>query len=224
MKVLQTHYDGTDRTLGHVSELLNLVDLTSVSTSTGQQMLNQTHLGELQMPQAHHNVGTSLASVQIQCFTDVVIYQPQNYLRISHTVDFFLSSGRFPTETDFPTPLQIKYPRIKLPIYNNIHSSLGITPGNLPTSQNCFLEQRGDHQIEASESPESMELRSTTSQMDDLDHRKHIDVVNNVASIRSEPVILPSHMNARNPGGSVPQDLINGGGLLWQDWNSIDLR
>jgi hypothetical protein len=116
LRVLQLRYEGTDMALGNMSKLMsgmNLEDATSPNTAIS---------GSDQSPRSHERVprpskisgprkgGNGL---------EIVVADPQKYIKMAFTLDYFLSRGRFPTKCDLPP---------------NIRSSPGESDGSTSSS------------------------------------------------------------------------------------------
>ncbi|OQU94610.1 Fungal specific transcription factor domain-containing protein [Cladophialophora immunda] len=102
LRVLQLRYEGTDRALNNMSKLvghMDLEDVTSPSTTRSRSENNATGHRDLSRPPG------ILAPAKRGSGIDIVTSDPQKYIQMSHTLDFFLSRGRFPTQYDNPPDL-----------------------------------------------------------------------------------------------------------------------
>ncbi|EXJ74878.1 uncharacterized protein A1O5_01574 [Cladophialophora psammophila CBS 110553] len=102
LRVLQLRYEGTDRALNNMSKLvghMNLEDATSPSTARSRSEHTPTGLKGLSRPSETSGPAKSASGL------DIVTSDPQKYIQMSDTLDFFLSRGRFPTKYDNPPDL-----------------------------------------------------------------------------------------------------------------------
>lgn len=101
LKVLQLRYEGTDTALDNMTKLLhdvNVQDATSPLTArTGSQSSPTDREESIQAaePSMPTKSGKGL---------EIIISEPQKYIQMSYTLDFFLCRGRFPAKDDIPLP------------------------------------------------------------------------------------------------------------------------
>lgn len=141
LRVLQLRYEGTDMALGNMSKLMsgmNLEDATSPNTAIS---------GSDHSPRSHEELSRqSKISVPRKGGSglDIIVTDPQKYIKMTFTLDYFLSHGRFPTKADLPP---------------NIRSSPGESDGSTSSSMvNDFnadgvsdpVARTHEHQVEAS--------------------------------------------------------------------------
>ncbi|KAI1964520.1 hypothetical protein LOZ56_006189 [Ophidiomyces ophidiicola] len=85
MQLYRNRYDGTDDVAVFVREILQFVE-------SQNPYISITPLeGDISKP-----------SHEKRCWTDVFVRQPRFYLRISSTLDYALSRGRYPKDSDLP--------------------------------------------------------------------------------------------------------------------------
>jgi len=102
LRVLQLRYEGTDRALDNMSKLMsnmNVEDATTPSTARS----GSEHSPVAQVEPMRSSGRSVLA--KNGSGIDIVVSEPQKYIRMSYTLDFFLSHGRFPTIGDIPPSL-----------------------------------------------------------------------------------------------------------------------
>lgn len=123
MKVLQLQYDGTDEVSDILGTILNYI---IVDTPTQSCRFNMS--GESPEKQENQFGGKSTSVVPIKYLKaindwgDVFLRRTSLYLRLCITLDLFLSKGRLPDNTDFPSALQSPSPS---PLYHiSIHDTL----------------------------------------------------------------------------------------------------
>ncbi|OAL23906.1 hypothetical protein AYO22_06082 [Fonsecaea multimorphosa] len=99
LRALQLRYEGTDRALNNMSKLVGHMDLEDVtSPSTAQTRSENNATGHKEFDRI---LGMS-APAKRGGGIDIVTSDPQKYIQMSQTLDFFLSRGRFPTKYDNP--------------------------------------------------------------------------------------------------------------------------
>jgi len=146
MKTFQSQYDATDK----VTEIISkMVEHISIENAEAQ--------GETPSNHSEADLG-SLASKSsddpsvVQDWGDVLLRQPKLYLRLTITIDLFMSKGVFPTDSDFPVHLQskVKPPGGQFPLY---HISMDGTKTplfmheGLPTTRNVNGDLEGASEL-----------------------------------------------------------------------------
>lgn len=102
LRVLQLRYEGTDRALNNMSQLMcdmNLEDATSPSTARSGS--------DYSLAVRQESLGPADSSIPMNSWSgiDIVVSEPQKYVQMNYKLDFFLSRGRFPTRGDIPSSL-----------------------------------------------------------------------------------------------------------------------
>jgi hypothetical protein len=115
MKVLQTHYDGTDRVSDAIERLIRYLAVNnSLRGNDGSGMAHR--------PNAHssgHGISSQVSNSRqgVAEWGDVLVALPNCYLRIVITLDLSIARGEFPDERDFPSWLQTSRLANVLPLY-----------------------------------------------------------------------------------------------------------
>ncbi|OAL19718.1 hypothetical protein AYO20_11590 [Fonsecaea nubica] len=97
LRVLQLRYEGTDRALGNMSKLVNHMNLEDATSPMTVKSTSENHLAERsELDRSMEMADPAKRGAGIE----IVISDPQKYLHMSNTLDFFLSRGRFPSNHD----------------------------------------------------------------------------------------------------------------------------
>lgn len=108
MREFRSQYDGAD----HVSDLVEkMVEQTELKSLIEQSHVETYGLTNRALtPQRGSKAAGSptnpSSNLIIRDWGDFLLHQPNRYLRLSLTIDFSLSKGRYPTDKDFPLSLQ----------------------------------------------------------------------------------------------------------------------
>lgn len=156
MKVLQTRYEGTDTALEHVGKLMKGIALDAVlcSPSCLSHEPGASSICQIQSKQLTAKSNTA----QDNSWRESLIYRPHSYLRVIHTLDFFLSHGQFPSTNDFSRTLQLLQSRTSLPLYETLRTTgTFLSPGEYDYNQNT-IQQRPAAEIHRSASDASIDV------------------------------------------------------------------
>jgi len=108
MQQLRLQYDSTDGACDMIERVIQTMDVFNVAqpihlAGNIKKRISQRHKHKSETPISLSNSGDCS---NIRDWGDVLHYQPNSYLRLAMTVDFTLSQGKLPEDTDLPTPLQ----------------------------------------------------------------------------------------------------------------------
>jgi hypothetical protein len=115
MKVLQTHYDGTDRVSDAIERIIRylaVINHIKISDNSAYTDGRDSHVQNSSVSSTGSRSGQAVTE-----WGDVLIRLPYCYLRVVVTLDLAVSKGEYPEESDFPLCLQTKVLANILPLY-----------------------------------------------------------------------------------------------------------
>jgi hypothetical protein len=107
MKGFKLQYDGTDEVSEFVGRMIDYISIErpAQKSPSGKGKANSTRKCDDSGDQSL-SVAPAWCTTVANDWSDVLVRQPNLYLRILLTIDLSLSKGHFPEESDFPTTLQ----------------------------------------------------------------------------------------------------------------------
>ncbi|KIW13030.1 hypothetical protein PV08_08217 [Exophiala spinifera] len=168
LRVLQLRYEGTDRALSNMAKLMsdmNMEDATSPSTARSDSTSNISS-----NQRQGRTSSATLATTKSVSGIDIVVSDPQKYVQICQTLDFFLSRGRFPTRYDtsssIPSPPTApeRLPSAGMPVWATAEGSGATGRGQFEQSmgRNLFSRDMALDSANVDTSAESSELLPTS--------------------------------------------------------------
>jgi hypothetical protein len=115
MKVLQTHYDGTDRVSDAIERIIRYLVVNN-HVKINDTSRHSDRRGSRGQNRSIDSTVSSPGQVVTE-WGDVLIRVPNCYLRIVVTLDLAIAKGEYPEEKDFPLWLQTTRLANSLPLY-----------------------------------------------------------------------------------------------------------
>jgi hypothetical protein len=115
MKVLQTHYDGTDRVSDAIERIIRYLAVNNhikINDNSGYSDRRDSNVQNSSVSSTGSRPGQGVTE-----WGDVLIRLPYCYLRAVVTLDLAVSKGEYPEESDFPLCLQTNVLATMLPLY-----------------------------------------------------------------------------------------------------------
>ena len=115
MKVLQSHYDGTDRVSDAIERVIRHLAInrsTDATQTNDSSKYNTQYRDRVQDREGERE----RAQQRVTEWGDVLVRRPGCYLRIAMTLDLAMSRGEYPDEQAFPVWLQTSSLASSLPL------------------------------------------------------------------------------------------------------------